>query len=77
MLAKLDDLLFVIGLFLFLIGGVVFSTYLFGGNDLVQNIHVNRLGGGVLLLVGVSMIGLSYWNERSAAKKAGPVLAVK
>lgn len=76
-MAKLDDLLFVIGLFLTLIGAVVFGTYLFGGNDLVQNIHVNRLGGSMLLIIGIGMIGLSYWNEAVAAKKAEPALAIK
>jgi hypothetical protein len=77
MWSKLDDLLFVIGLFLTMIGAVVFGAYLFGGNDLVQNIHVNRLGGGLLLLIGAGMIALSYWNEAVAAKKEGPALAVK
>lgn len=77
MLAKLDDLLFVIGLFLSLIGAVVFGAYLFGGDDLVQNIHVNRLGGSLLLFIGAGMIGLSYWNDRATAKKAEPALAVK
>lgn len=52
----MTDLLFLIGLFLTLIGGVVFATYLLGPSDLVQNIHVNRLGGGVLLLIGAGMI---------------------
>jgi hypothetical protein len=77
MLAKLDDLLFVIGLFLTMIGAVVFGAYLFGGNDLVQNIHVNRLGGGLLLLIGTGMIGLSYWNEKALVKKSEPAVALR
>ncbi len=61
---KLDDLLFIIGLFLTLIGAVVFGTFLFGPDDVVQTIHVNRLGGSMLLLVGLSMVALSFWNDR-------------
>jgi aldose 1-epimerase len=68
MMSKLDDLLFLIGLFLTSIGVVVFGTYLFGGSDLVQNIHVNRLGGGMLLTVGILMIALSAYNSRKIVK---------
>jgi hypothetical protein len=64
MTRRLDDLLFLIGLFLTLIGGVVFGTYLFGGDDLVQNIHVNRLGGLSLLGIGIAMMVFSYVLEK-------------
>jgi len=69
MLSKLNDLLFLIGLFLILIGSVVMAAYLFGADnaDLVQNIHVNRLGGGMLMLVGFVMWLLSYVNDRKLA----------
>ncbi len=66
-MTKLDDLLFLIGLFLTLIGGVVFGTYLFGPDDVVQTIHVNRLGGAMLLLVGILMITLSLFNNRKTS----------
>lgn len=56
MLNKMTDLLFIIGLFLTLIGGVVFATYLMGPSDLVQGIHVNRLGGIVMCIIGIGMI---------------------
>jgi hypothetical protein len=64
MLSRLENLLFVIGLFLFSIGGVVFMSHFFGGSDLVQTIHVNRLGGGMLVTVGIVMIGLSFREEQ-------------
>ncbi len=63
-MTKLDDLLFLIGLFLTLIGAVVFGTYLFGPDDVVQTIHVNRLGGGMLLSVGVIMILMSVLSHK-------------
>jgi putative Mn2+ efflux pump MntP len=68
MASKLNDLLFLIGLFLVLIGGVVLGTYFSGLNDLVQNIHVNLLGGSLLVSVGGMMIVLSFWNNRDQAK---------
>lgn len=63
MMSKLDDLLFLIGLFLTLIGGVVLATYFMGPSDLVQGIHVNRLGGSGLTIIGVSMIAFSYFRK--------------
>lgn len=66
MASKLGDLLFLIGLFLLLLGAVVMAAYLFGPSDVVQNIHVNRLGGGMLLSIGLLMMGLSHWNGRKA-----------
>ncbi len=56
MLNKMTDLLFIIGLFLTLIGGLVFATYLMGPSEVVQGIHVNRLGGIVMGLIGISMM---------------------
>ena len=72
MFSKLNDLLFLIGLFLILIGSVVMAAYLFGADnaDLVQNIHVNRLGGGLLMLVGFVMWLLSYVNDKKLAAAA-------
>lgn len=66
MFSRLDDLLFLIGLFLLMIGGVVFAAYLFGPDDLVQGIHVNLLGGGSLSVIGIGMIILSHFNNRKA-----------
>jgi hypothetical protein len=60
MMNKLNDLLFVIGLFLTIIGGIVFFTGLIGGNDLVQGIRVNLLGGGMMAVIGVAMIIRSH-----------------
>lgn len=58
---KFNDLLFVIGLFLSIIGGIVLLTGLVGGNDLVQGIRVNLVGGGMLTIVGVAMILRSHF----------------
>ncbi len=58
---KFNDLLFVIGLFLTIIGGIVLLTGLVGGNDLVQGIRVNLVGGGMLTVVGVAMILRSHF----------------
>lgn len=63
MLNKLNDLLFVIGLFLTVIGVIVFLTGAIGGNDLVQGIRVNLLGGGMLSGVGVAMILRSHFTK--------------
>jgi hypothetical protein len=60
MMSKLNDLLFLIGLFLTLIGGVVMGAYIFGSSDVVQGIHVNLLGGSMLMTVGIVMIAMSY-----------------
>ena len=60
MMSKLNDLLFLIGLFLTLIGVVVMGAYLLGPSDLVQGIHVNLLGGSMLMIIGIVMIGMSY-----------------
>lgn len=70
MYAKLSDLLFLIGLFLLLIGSVVMGAYIFApaNADLVQNIHVNRLGGGMLMLVGALMLALSHFNNKKLVK---------
>ena len=70
MMSKLADLLFLIGLFLLLIGLVVFAAYVIApvDADLVQNIHVNRLGGGLLCGVGSVMLFMSYWNDRKLTK---------
>lgn len=61
MLNKLNDLLFVIGLFLTIIGGIVLLTGLVSGNDLVQGIRVNLVGGGMLTVIGVAMILRSHF----------------
>ena len=60
MLNKLNDLLFVIGLFLTIIGAIVLLTGLIAGNDLVQGIRVNLLGGGMMTVIGVAMIIRSH-----------------
>lgn len=64
MMQKLSDLLFVIGLFLTIIGGIVLLTGLTGGgNDLVQGIRVNILGGSMLTVIGVAMILRSHFPK--------------
>ncbi len=63
MMAKLGDLLFVIGLFLTIIGGIVLLTGLIGGNDLVQGVRVNLLGGGMMTVIGVAMILRSHFAK--------------
>ena len=64
MMKKLSDLLFVIGLFLTIIGGIVLLTGLTGGgNDLVQGIRVNLLGGSMLTFTGVAMILRSHFAK--------------
>ena len=64
MMKKLSDLLFVIGLFLTIIGGIVLLTGLTGGgNDLVQGIRVNLLGGSMLAVTGVAMILRSHFAK--------------
>lgn len=65
-MSKLDDLLFVIGLFLTIIGVLVLGTSFLGPSDLVQGIRVNLLGGGALTIVGVSMIVGSYIRDQKA-----------
>ncbi len=61
---KLNDLLFVIGLFLTIIGGIVLLTGITGGgNDLVQGIRVNLLGGGMLTVIGLAMIVRSHFSK--------------
>lgn len=62
MTSKLYDLLFLIGLFLTLIGVVVLGTFLMGPSDVVQGIRVNLLGGSVITVIGVSMIVGSFYN---------------
>lgn len=61
---RLHDLLFVIGLFLSIIGGIVVLTSFLGGSDVVQGIRVNLLGGGVMLVIGSSMIARSVFGKR-------------
>ncbi len=64
MMNKLNDLLFVIGLFLSIIGGIVLLTGITGGgNDLVQGIRVNLLGGSILTVIGVAMIVRSHFSK--------------
>ncbi len=63
MMNKLNDLLFVIGLFLTIIGVIVFLTGAITNNDLVQGIRVNLIGGGMLTVVGVSMILKSHFTK--------------
>ena len=60
MMNKLNDLLFVIGLFLTIIGAIVLFTGIVSGNDLVQGIRVNLLGGGMMTVIGVAMIIRSH-----------------
>jgi hypothetical protein len=63
MIQKLNDLLFVIGLFLTTVGTIVFLTGLSKGNDLVQGIHVNLVGGGMMLVIGIAMIVRSHFQK--------------
>jgi hypothetical protein len=67
MIAQLGDLLFLIGFFLLLIGGVVLGTFLLGPSDLVQGIHVNLWGGGALSFIGICMIALNSWSSRKVS----------
>ncbi len=63
MLNKLNDLLFVIGLFLTIIGVIVFLTGAITNNDLVQGIRVNLVGGGMLSVIGIAMILRSHFTK--------------
>lgn len=63
MMNKLNDLLFVIGLFLTIIGGIVLLTGLISANDLVQGIRVNLVGGGMMAIIGVAMILRSHFAK--------------
>ncbi|MFL5785001.1 MAG: hypothetical protein ACJ76H_10350 [Bacteriovoracaceae bacterium] len=60
MLQKLNDLLFVIGLFLTIIGLIVFFTGIVSQNDLVQGIRVNLFGGGMMSVIGFGMVARSF-----------------
>jgi hypothetical protein len=60
---KMTDLRFVIGLFLTLIGTLVLGSYFFGGDDLVQGVHLNLLGGGTILIVGLLLGGSTFVGE--------------
>jgi len=64
-MSKLTDLLFIIGLFLTIISCILLGTHFFGPSDVVQGIRVNLLGGGVMGLIGVSMIARSFYNSPS------------
>lgn len=66
--SKLYDLLFVIGLFLTLIGSVVLGTFFMGPSDVVQGIRVNLLGGSCLTFIGVSMIVGSFFTDKADGK---------
>ena len=63
MINKLNDLLFVIGLFLTIVGLIVFLTGAISANDLVQGIRVNLLGGGMMSVVGIAMILKSHFTK--------------
>ena len=60
---RLHDLLFVIGLFLSLVGGIVTLTSFLGNSDVVQGVRVNLLGGGTMLAVGLGMIVRSLMTK--------------
>ena len=60
---RLHDLLFVIGLFLSIIGGIVLLTSFFGESDVVQGIRVNLVGGGPMFVIGVAMIVKSLMTK--------------
>lgn len=63
MMNRLHDLLFVIGLFLSLVGGIVFLTSFMGGSDVVQGVRVNLVGGGTMLVIGLAMIARSIFGK--------------
>lgn len=65
---KMTDLRFVIGLFLSLLGVLVLGSYLFGGSDLVQGVHLNLVGGGMLLIVGLLLGGSCFLGESPNTK---------
>jgi len=54
------DLRFVIGSFLSVIGVLVLVQYAMNPEVVSEGMHVNLLGGGLLLIVGV-VLGLSGW----------------
>jgi hypothetical protein len=60
MLNRFSDLRLVIGLFLFAIGALVLLSWAVGPDDLKEGIHVNLLGGGMLLATGLAL-GLPAW----------------
>lgn len=63
---RLHDLLFVIGLFLSIVGGIVTLTSFMGGSDVVQGVRVNLLGGGTMLFIGLAMIARSVFGSKEA-----------
>lgn len=63
MMKKFSDLSFVIGLFLTIIGGIVLLTGLVNGNDMVQGLRVNIVGGGMMTAIGVAMILRSHFAK--------------
>jgi hypothetical protein len=63
MMKKLGDLLFVIGLFLSIVGVIVLLTGIISGNDVVQGVHVNIVGGGMMTVIGVAMILRSHFGK--------------
>ncbi|MBC7385484.1 MAG: hypothetical protein H7301_04870 [Cryobacterium sp.] len=63
------DLRFVIGLFLTLIGLLVLLSFLTSGSDVAQGIHVNLLGGGMLITVGGSLALSALFAKAPAEEK--------
>jgi hypothetical protein len=53
---RMNNLQFLIGVFLVLIGAIVLGVHFFGADDVVQGVQVNLLGGAVIAVVGVGMI---------------------
>lgn len=69
MMNRLNDLLFVIGLFLTLIGSLVLIAAFTGPSDLVHGVRVNLTGGGAILFVGLCMIVRSLFTTPASFDK--------
>ena len=58
---KLFDLRFVIGLFFLIVGLLLVAYYLYGHR--VNHQKVNLVCGGIFIIFGAGMIGLSYGSQ--------------
>jgi uncharacterized membrane protein len=59
------DLRFIIGSFLSVIGLIVLIEAARHSDTLTQGIHVNLLGGGMLLGTGILLIASTYFESES------------
>jgi len=70
MLSKFSDLRFTIGLFFTVVGSILLATFLWGmflsgPSDLVGGVHLNLLGGSMMLIFGLLMLTLAGTFKRN------------